>query len=129
MLAELSLLRPIVRYVPFGLCIVIAVIAVVLMFDEGGFFWLFLIAAVLSAVGVFDHIQTKHNLMRNYPVSRRLHWALEAIRPQIRQYFIESNIDGAPFDRNQRTLVYERAKNLHSEEPFGTENDVYQLGR
>jgi hypothetical protein len=62
--------------------------------------------------------------MRNYPVTGRLRWIFEGIRPQIRQYFIESNIDGTPFSHNQRSLVYERAKNLHTEEPFGTERDA-----
>ena len=129
MMAEIVWLRPLMRFVPFGLCIAVAVVAFVLMFAvSGGYFWLFLIAGILSGLGVFDLVQTTHNLMRNYPVSGRLRWLLEGIRPQIRQYFIESDIDGAPFDRNERTLVYERAKNLHAEQPFGTEDDVYAPG-
>jgi glutamate synthase domain-containing protein 2 len=66
--------------------------------------------------------------MRNYPVTGRLRWLLEAIRPQIQQYFIHSDLDGKPFNREQRSLVYARAKGENDFEPFGTEGDVYGAG-
>lgn len=129
MIHEIEWLRPFLRFLPFALCVATALVSLVLWVAFGGASpWIFLIALVLSGLGAFDLFQTKHNLMRNYPVSARLRWILEGIRPQIRQYFIESNIDGTPFNNDQRTLVYERAKNLHSEEPFGTERDVYSAG-
>jgi glutamate synthase domain-containing protein 2 len=129
MLHEIEWLRPYVRLVPFALCIAIAFVSVIFWAVSGSiYFWIFVAATGLSILGAYDLIQTNHNLMRNYPVSGRLRWIFEAVRPQIRQYFIESNIDGTPFNHNQRSLVYERAKNLHTEEPFGTERDVYTAG-
>ena len=121
MLHEIEWLRPHLRFLPFAICVLVAVVSFVLWTaGEGNVsLWIFLAALILTGLGVFDLFQAKHNLMRNYPVSARLRWIFEGIRPQIRQYFIESNIDGTPFNNNERTLVYERAKNLHAEEPFG----------
>jgi glutamate synthase domain-containing protein 2 len=129
MLLEIEWLRPLVRFIPFALCIAIAFVSLIFWAVFGSiYFWIFAAATGLSILGAYDLIQTKHNLMRNYPITGRLRWVFEGIRPQIRQYFIESNIDGTPFSHNQRSLVYERAKNLHTEEPFGTERDVYAAG-
>ena len=63
--------------------------------------------------------------MRNYPVTAHMRWLFEDIRPEIRQYLFESDISETPFSRNQRSLVYERAKNAEDKMPFGTELDVY----
>jgi hypothetical protein len=129
MLPEIEWLRPVVRFIPFALCIAIAFVSLIFWAVFGSIYsWIFAAAMGLSILGTYDLIQTMHNLMRNYPVTGRLRWILEGIRPQIRQYFIESNIDGTPFNHNRRTLVYERAKDLHAEEPFGTERDVYAAG-
>lgn len=81
-----------------------------------------------SVLGCWDLLQTRHSLMRNYPLAARLRWIFEEIRPEFHQYFVESDIDGRPFNRNSRTLVYERAKNTHEEKAFGTELEVYELG-
>ena len=70
-------------------------------------------------------VQTKHSITRNYPISAHFRFLLEGIRPEIHQYFIESDIDGRPYNRDQRSLVYERAKNIEGLKPFGTELDVY----
>lgn len=129
MLHEIEWLRPHVRFIPFALCIAIAFVSVIFWAVFSSiYFWTFAAATGLSILGAYDLIQTKHNLMRNYPVTGRLRWLSEAIRPQIRQYYIESDIDGTPFNRNERTLVYQRAKNLQAEEPFGTDRDVYAAG-
>ncbi len=53
---------------------------------------------------------------------------METIRPEVRQYFIEANTEGTPFDRETRDLVYERAKGTKSDEPFGTLRDVNATG-
>ena len=81
--------------------------------------------AVLVAVGVFDLLQKRHSVLRNYPVIGHIRWLVEMIRPEIRQYLIESDTDATPFSRAQRSLVYRRAKEAHSEHPFGTLLDVY----
>ncbi|MEM7172694.1 MAG: FMN-binding glutamate synthase family protein [Pseudomonadota bacterium] len=92
------------------------------------FFWPFLVTSALVLLGLWDLAQTRHSLLRNYPIIAHMRWLFEGIRPEIRQYFGESDIGGRPFDRDTRSLVYERAKNEHAEEPFGTELDVYQPG-
>lgn len=85
----------------------------------------FAICAVLSAVGVWDMIQTKHSLRRNYPIMANLRFMLEKVRPEIRQYFLESDTDGTPFNRTKRAIVYQRAKAQLDKRPFGTQQDVY----
>ncbi|KAA0109471.1 FMN-binding glutamate synthase family protein [Mycolicibacterium sp. P1-5] len=93
--------------------------------------WWWLLAAPLAAVaalGTYDLLQTRHTLQRSYPVIAHARWLAEALRPEIRQYFIESNTEASPFDRETRDMVYERAKATKSDEPFGTERDVNALG-
>lgn len=87
-----------------------------------------LFSAGSAAVGLRDVLQAKHSVLRNYPLIGHARYILEDLRPEIQQYFIERNTDGAPFDRETRTLVYQRAKGIHAKEPFGTERDVYAEG-
>ncbi|MGB5796145.1 MAG: FMN-binding glutamate synthase family protein [Mycolicibacter algericus] len=85
-------------------------------------------AALLTALGVYDLIQPRHSILRNYPVLGHLRYLLEELRPELQQYFIERNFDGRPFDRARRSIVYERAKGVHSEQAFGTERDIDAAG-
>src|SRR5215216_3997739 len=73
--------------------------------------WLTLPWLVFVALGVYDLAQTKHTIRRNFPVVGRLRYLFEAFRPELQQYFVESNSSGRPFSRQQRSLVYQRAKN------------------
>ncbi|ROT44372.1 FMN-binding glutamate synthase family protein [Pusillimonas sp. NJUB218] len=79
----------------------------------------------LSLLGIYDLNQTRHAIRRNYPVIGNLRYFFEFIRPEIRQYFIESDKDELPFSRAERSLVYQRAKHDIDKRPFGTQNDVY----
>ncbi len=92
--------------------------------------WLFLALPLLAAAGVggYDLTQQSHSVLRNYPVLGHARYAMEAIRPELHQYFVESNTDGAPYDRDTRNVVYRRAKGIEGETPFGTERDVYAEG-
>ncbi|WOC13220.1 FMN-binding glutamate synthase family protein [Gordonia sp. MP11Mi] len=92
--------------------------------------WLFLTLplAAVAAVGTYDLIQRRHNILRNYPVLGHFRFLLESIRPEIQQYFIERNTDGTPFDRNTRSTIYERAKDIKDVDPFGTQRDVNKIG-
>ncbi|GAA3066762.1 hypothetical protein GCM10020254_07960 [Streptomyces goshikiensis] len=89
---------------------------------------LFVLLGALAALAVHDLVQRRHSLLRNYPLLGHLRFALEALRPEIQQYFIERNFDGRPFDRDTRNIVYQRAKGTDAEEPFGTELDLYRAG-
>ena len=88
----------------------------------------FLLSAYLVAVGVYDMGQTKRSVLRNYPIIGHLRFILEFIRPEIRQYFIESDMEATPFSRSQRSLVYQRAKGEPDKRPFGTQLDVQADG-
>jgi glutamate synthase domain-containing protein 2 len=84
--------------------------------------------AALVGLGVRDSLQRRHAVLRNYPVIGHIRFLLEYIRPEIRQYFIESDNESYPFSRQQRSLVYQRAKNDSDKRPFGTQLDVHALG-
>lgn len=93
--------------------------------------WWWLAAGVLAALGLlgsYDLLQRGHTVLRNYPVIGHARYLLEAIRPELQQYFVERNFDGRPYDRDTRSIVYERAKGIDAEEPFGSERDMYQRG-
>ncbi|MEZ4932131.1 MAG: hypothetical protein R2788_08440 [Saprospiraceae bacterium] len=79
-------------------------------------------------VGVYEMMQTKHAIMRNFPVLGRGRYIMENLRPKIYQYFIESDTDGTPLNRLSRTVVYQRAKKQLDTTPFGTQLDVMAKG-
>jgi glutamate synthase domain-containing protein 2 len=93
----------------------------------GWWVWLAIVVAV-AGVGVYDVVQKKHSILRNYPVLGHLRFLLEGIRPELQQYFIERNYDGRPYDRDTRSTIYARAKGQNEEQPFGTERDVNEIG-
>ncbi|WP_407662449.1 FMN-binding glutamate synthase family protein [Mycolicibacterium palauense] len=87
--------------------------------------WLPAVAlGALAALGTWDLLQTRHTILRAYPIIGHTRYLMEMIRPEFRQYFGESSTGGTPFDRETRDMVYERAKGIKGEEPFGTERDV-----
>lgn len=94
--------------------------------------WPFAFTAILFGplmyLGLVDYFQVKQSVRRNYPLVGRFRYLLESIRPEINQYFVESNTDGTPFNREQRSLVYQRAKHDLDTLPFGTQRDVYASG-
>ena len=109
---------------------ILLAIAAIIAASFGLIGWLVLAAliVVLVALALFDLFQTKHSILRNYPVLGRMRYLLESIRPEIQQYFIERNTDGRPFDRDIRALIYARAKGMDSHTSFGTELDVSAQG-
>ncbi len=84
------------------------------------------LSAIIFAIGLRDITQTRHAILRNYPVMAHLRFFFEKIRPEMRQYFFEADNDGAPFPRDKRAIVYQRAKKALDKRPFGTTLDVYQ---
>ena len=90
--------------------------------------WLLIVAGLFTLLAIHDLSQTQHTILRNYPIFGHLRYAFEDIHTQIRQYFIESDMEGLPFAREQREMVYERAKNVSLMHPFGTIEDVYRTG-
>lgn len=107
-----------------------AIIAIV-TFSLLGFYWdparvlLLVVILPLTALGIKDAFQTKRTVLRNFPVIGHGRYLMEAIRPELQQYFVESNLDGKPINREDRSIIYQRAKGALQTLPFGTQRDVY----
>ena len=92
------------------------------------FFWFYALVGPFIILGLYDLFQKKHALMRNFPVLGRGRYVMEFLRPKIYQYFVESDVDGKPFARIFRSIVYQRAKNVRDTAPFGTQLELYEEG-
>ena len=120
------------RYIILTICAVASVLLLGIGLADGKVFDLvlipFLIFAALTTLGIRDLMQKNHAVLRNYPISAHIRFLLEEIRPEMRQYFFESEKDGMPFSRDIRAVVYQRAKMVLDKRPFGTQEDVYKEG-
>jgi glutamate synthase domain-containing protein 2 len=117
-----------IRFAAFALCGMGLLLSLFTLVGFGiGGFWVVVFAALLG-VGVHDVVQTKRSVLRNYPIIGHLRFMLEFIRPEMRQYFLESDVEAMPFSRSQRSLVYQRAKGDSDKRPFGTQLDVHAQG-
>lgn len=90
--------------------------------------WSLLLIVPLAALGFRDALQKEHTVLRNFPIIGHIRYGMEAIRPEIQQYLVESNVDAFPIEREFRSLVYQRAKGELDTRPFGTQRDVYKVG-
>ena len=127
MLDKLNQIYP-VRYTAFIASVVLLVFSLLGAGVMGLSGWWPIVFLALSVVGLYDLQQSHHAILRNYPIIGHFRFMLEAIRPEIRQYFLESETEAAPFSRAQRTLVYTRAKGQSDKRPFGTQLDVRGMG-
>lgn len=115
------------RYIPYLLSVVFVGVFWWLAVNESTYFYIGVaICGAGALLGTYDLIQTKHAILRNYPLQAHLRFLAEEIRPELMQYFIEQDTDGRPYDRNHRSIVYQRSKNALDERPFGTQLDVYK---
>lgn len=87
------------------------------------FFWWLIILLPLLLIALHDVSQRKHAIIRNFPLVGHLRYLFESIRPELRQYFFESDLDGRPFNRRQRSIVYQRSKNQKQTVAFGMQSD------
>lgn len=106
--------------IPLGL---IALLVVCLVWPP--VHWGLFLVVPLVAIAAFDFVQTRHTLRRNYPLVARVRWIMEDLRPFLRAYVVEGDLDGRPFNHDERALVYARAKGQLDAHPFGTELNVY----
>jgi glutamate synthase domain-containing protein 2 len=127
MLHKLNAIFPI-RYTALALCAFALLLSLFALLVFGTGLGALLLSGGLVALGVQDLRQTQRSILRSYPIIGHLRFALEFIRPEIRQYFIESDNEAAPFSRSQRSLVYQRAKGESDKRPFGTQLDVQAAG-
>lgn len=117
------MLKPFVISVPA----VVAGVAILALFWPPAL-WLYLAVGPIVLVGLYDVFQTKHTILRNFPVIGHFRYWLESLGPELNQYFVESSVEGRPINRDQRTYVYERAKRENQSHPFGTELDLMRDG-
>ena len=106
-------------------CLIILALAYFVHLD---WLLLFIVAGPIIFMGVADVLQRKQSLRRNFPLVGRLRYVFEDLRPKIQQYFVESDTDGSPINRNDRSVIYQRAKQQVDTTPFGTQLDVYAEG-
>jgi len=115
------------RYLAYVTCIVMLAVSVALATRWAAWDWGIALFGVLSVLGTWDVLQRHSTLRRNYPVLAHFRYGLESIGPEIRQYFVQSDLDEVPFSRQQRSLVYQRAKNEMDVVPFGTLRSTYAV--
>ena len=120
------------RFIVLTMCAVVTALLLGIGIVDHKAFDLVLIPLVifgaLTLLGIRDLTQKGHAVLRNYPISAHLRFLLEEIRPEMRQYFFESEKDGMPFSRDTRAVIYQRAKMVLDKRPFGTQEDVYREG-
>src|SRR3979411_1966581 len=120
------------RYIVLTICAVVTALLLGIGIVDRKVFDLVLIPILifgaLTLLCIRDLTQKNHAVLRNYPISAHIRFLLEEIRPEMRQYFFESEKDGMPFSRDTRALVYQRAKMVRDKRPFGTQEDVYRDG-
>jgi len=126
------MMKTILSFQRYGAFVIVAFIFVAALVGAAVYsLWLLmpaLIAGAFFLLGVHDLSQRRHSILRNYPVAGHLRFLLESFRPEIRQYIIESDHDEVPFSREDRALVYQRAKGQEDKRPFGTIENVYGSG-
>ena len=113
------------RYLAYAATLLLAVTMLVLAVSWPVAWWGVAVFGALALLGTWDLLQTRSTLRRNYPVLAHFRYGLESVGPEIRQYFIEGDTAEVPFSRQQRSLVYQRAKGVMDVVPFGSQQDVY----
>ena len=108
--------------------IVLSILVLILNYLWPASVWIWIVLAPLIALGTYDFCQKKHTIKRNFPVVGNFRYLLERFRPEIMQYFVETDSEGRPINRLFRTLIYERSKKVNDTTPFGTQVDVYNEG-
>lgn len=106
------------------LLIIIALVALVWI----PVLWSLFIFGPIILLGIRDILQKKHTIERNFPVVGHIRFLLETFRPEIMQYFVETDTEGTPINRMFRSLIYQRAKNVNDTTPYGTKLNVYRNG-
>ena len=116
------------RYAAYAGTVLLAIASLVGLVWSAWFLVPFAAFAALVAIGTYDILQRQHSILRNYPVIGHMRFLFEGIRPEIRQYLIESDQDEEPFSRDERSIIYQRAKGVEDKRPFGTRARVYDSG-
>jgi len=114
------------KFIVYSLLLLLTIAGVYIVWKP--VIWSLILIGPLVLIGFMDVLQTKHTIKRNFPIIGHGRYLLEKIRPEIMQYFVETDLDGRPINRIFRTLIYQRAKKQNDTSPFGTQSDVYKNG-
>jgi len=112
-------------YMGFAIILLCAFLILIMLNDT---IWFLAVLIPIIVVGAYDLIQKKHTLLRNFPVIGHMRYVMEFLRPEIQQYFIASSREERPFNREIRSIVYQRAKNVRDTIPLGTDRDILKVG-
>jgi len=107
--------------------LIIVLLALSLLISSA-FLWAFILVVPVVLLGIYDMFQTKKSILRLYPVFGHFRYLLESVRPEIQQYFVETETSGTPIPREYRSLVYQRAKGDRDTRPFGSIFDASRAG-
>jgi glutamate synthase (ferredoxin) len=86
--------------------------------------WMIVGAAALGAWILYDVFQTRHAILRNFPIVGHFRYWLEAVGPELRQYIVTGNDEERPFSRDQRRWIYASSKKTNNYFGFGSDNDM-----
>ena len=114
------------RYWAWSICAILGLACLALLPVSSRWLWPAAVFAALTLVGLFDYLQVKQAVRRNYPLLAHFRFFFEYIRPEIRQYFLEADSEELPFSRAQRSIIYQRSKQAADKRPFGTQLNVYE---
>ena len=112
-------------YLGFGVVLLTLLLVLAMIHDIR---WFFVFTTPLVLLGIYDLIQKKHTILRNFPILGHIRYILEFFRPEIQQYFIATDESETPYNREIRSIIYQRARNVRDTVPFGTERDISIIG-
>src|SRR5690606_11830742 len=107
MLHQKFLNRFVIRQIIWTVVIIYLAVTIGLVIFKGHNLLTLILPLVLFFLAYTDAFQTKHTIRKNYPIIGRLRYILESVRPELRQYFFEGELDGKPFNRRERSIVYQ----------------------
>ncbi len=113
------------RFLLFWLCLLGLAASLAMLWDGIAWRWIAAVFSVLVIIGLIDMAARRHTLRRNFPITAHARTFFEFFRPMLRQYVVESDYEEVPFSHMQRSIVYQRAKNVEDKRPFGSELDLY----
>ncbi len=116
------------RYLFYALSFLSVAVNIMFFFIWPSGLWSMVVLGPLIFIGFLDTFSRQHTIRRNFPIIGNFRYLLESIRPEIMQYFVETDTEGKPLNRVARSLIYQRAKNVNDTAPFGTQEDVYEVG-
>lgn len=112
-------------YIGFAVILLGIFLLLIMLHDA---IWFLAIIVPVALIWLYDVSQKQHAILRNFPVLGHMRYILEFLRPEIQQYFIANNEEERPFDRQHRSIIYQRAKGVRDTVPFGTERDILKVG-